>query len=469
MDLGCSCYGPTDVGRDRVSKTPIPSSRMRILIVSGFFPPYAPIAGVRPGKLAKYLLSTGHDVRVLAAKDLPYPQLLPLEIPEAMVSYADWADVNAWPRQLASFLRSDKGSQRAVDKTGARSVATETDQAKDLGKLQRALRRLSVFYTEATNWPDGQIGWLPYALRCGGDLMNHWRPDLIYATVPPLTGLLVAHRLARRFSVPWLAEFRDLWTDHPYYDAPAWRKWIERKQERAIIRSVSGLVTVSDAWRDLLLRKFQKPTITVLNGFDPEDYPADPPPLESPSPGLRILYTGTLYPGRRDPTPLFNAVAQLGERAAQVRMAFYGADSETVFRLADRAGVRPHVDVHDAVPYDVITNLQRRADVLLLLRWNDPSEFGIVPGKLFEYVGARRPILCLGYGEGAVPQIIEARGLGLVSENPTTIARQLSSWLDSKNRREGIPPLPLTAREGLSRTDQFAQLNDFLPRCLGLK
>lgn len=437
--------------------------RMRILIVSGFFPPFAPIAGVRPGKFAKYLLGRGYDVRVLAARDLPYPRLLPLEIPQENVTYTDWIDVNAISKRLARVLRGAQpdGNQKATIAVDERKPGNPANRS-TYKPLHQILRKLSAIYTDATNWPDPQIGWLPYALRDGTKLLNGWRADLIYATAPPLTGLLVAHKLARRFSIPWIAEFRDLWVDHPYYDAPNWRRRFEHAQERAVMRSASGLVTVSDGWRNILQEKFGKPTITILNGFDPDDYPPDTIPSESDRRELTILYTGTLYAGRRDPTPLFRAIACLGERGRRVRALFYGAAPKTVFHLADSAGVRRQVDVHEAVPYDIVTRLQRTADVLLLLRWNDPSESGVVPGKLFEYVGARRPILCFGTDKGTVPEIVRARGLGLVSEDPGRIAEQLGTWLDIKERTGSIPPLPSDARSGLSRIDQFTLLEGFL-------
>lgn len=435
---------------------------MRILIVSGYFPPFAPMSGVRAGKLAKYLLARGHDVRVLCAKNLPYPPLLPLEIPEDNVRYADWLDVNALPKRVASFRNRLRGAPSAGG-AAKKAEAAPAEAKPGTGKsgLALVLDRLRLLYTDITNWPDAQIGWLPYALADGGKLLSEWRADLIYATVPPLTGLLVARRLARRFDIPWIAEFRDLWVDHPYYDAPPWRSWLERIQEARTLAAASALVTVSDPWRDILEARFHKPTLTVLNGFDPDDYPEEPPRVAA-NQELTILYTGTLYPGRRDPTPLFQAVARLGDRARSVRMQFYGADRAAVMQLAEKAGVVGQAEVFAPVGYQRVVELQRAADILLMLRWNDPSELGVVPGKLFEYIGARRPILCLGFDQGAVPDIIRSRDLGVISEDPDVIAKALLRWLDQKCQGGRIAPLPLEARTGLSRSDQFETLERFM-------
>jgi glycosyltransferase involved in cell wall biosynthesis len=431
--------------------------KLRVLLVTGYFPPFAPMSGVRAGKLAKHLLAAGHDVRVLAARDLPFPPLLKAEIPAEKIHYARCADVNALPKRIAA-LRHGTGAHQPAARAPSPGPGAATASPSALGAL---LRKLSTFYTELTNWPDPQIGWLPYAVADGSKLLHEFRADVIYATVPPLTGLLVARRLARRFGIPWVAEFRDLWVDHPYYDAPAWRRPFERWQQNRVLGEAAAIVTVSDEWRDLLQSRFHKPTTTVLNGFDPDDYPADPP-ADTGARELTILYTGTLYPGRRDPTPLFHAVRQLGERGRSIRMHFYGASPADVNELASRAGVGELVEVFAPVGYARVVQLQREADILLLLRWNDPSERGVVPGKLFEYAGARRPILSLGFGEGAVPDIIRARHLGLVSEAPAEIAAALQRWLDEKARTGRVEPLPLAARDGLSRTDQFRKLEEFL-------
>jgi glycosyltransferase involved in cell wall biosynthesis len=439
---------------------------MRILIVSGYFAPFAPMSGVRAGKLAKYLLARGHDVRVLAARDLPYPPLLRLEIPADRVRYAKRFDVNGLPKLLAGLRNKGKAADGTPAGNGADAKASGPQKAQR-SPLGEVLHRLVEVYQDVTNWPDPQIGWLPYAVADGKAMLKEWRADLIYATVPPLTGLLVARRLARKFRIPWIAEFRDLWVDHPYYDEPAWRRPLERMQERRVLRDVGGLVTVSDTWRDLLQSRFRKPTITVLNGFDPDDYPADALPADGSRDALSIVYTGTLYPGRRDPTPLFEAVARLGEKARRIRIKLYGADPATVSSLAEKAGIGSQVEAHAAVTYDRVIALQRAADVLLMLRWNDPSERGIVPGKLFEYVGARRPILCLGYGEGDVPDLMRKRALGLVSEDPAAIAAQLESWLEQKQLHGEVAPLANAARNGLSRGDQFRALEDFMSAVAG--
>ena len=106
--------------------------------------------------------------------------------------------------------------------------------------------------------------------------------------------------------------------------------------------------------------------------------------------------------------------------------------------------------------------LQSKADVLLLLQWNSPSEAGNIPGKLFEYLGARRPILALGYPEGEMARIIQERAAGFFSNDPPAIAERLEAWRQEKRKAGHIAPLPETVRAGFSREAQFGKLEGFL-------
>lgn len=417
---------------------------MRLLIVSYYFPPYNTIGAVRVGKTAAGLARLGHDVRVLTADHLPLPESLPLEIDEQRVTRTRWWDVNR-PVQWAL------GGRHRVAAQGYAVTGRFAALAKPLGRWWRTL----------INYPDGQIGWLPFAMRGGHELLGHWRPDAIFASAMPATSLLVASRLARRHVVPWIAELRDLWTDECGYAQPTWRKALERRLERSVLSSAAGLVTVSQPLADILQSQFARPTAVVLNGYDPLDFASicEMPPRGGP---LRIVYTGMIYEGRRDPEPLLEALARLGEVANGIRVAFYGRYLQTVHNLASRHGVGRLIEVHEPVPYRESLRMQQQADVLLLLLERDPEQRGVFTGKLFEYLGARRPVLAVGPTGNVAADLLVERQAGVVSNDVDAIARQLRAWLAQKQQCGGLPALPATVGAGLTRTEQVAKLDAFL-------
>jgi hypothetical protein len=211
-------------------------------------------------------------------------------------------------------------------------------------------------------------------------------------------------------------------------------------------------------WADLLRERFGKTSLAVLNGFDPDDHATAAAPAARDPGVLEIAYMGGIYPGRRDPSPLFEAISRLGEARQAVRVRFHGTDPAHVRPLAERTGVGSQVEVLPPVPFRQAIALQREADVLLLLRWADESERGVVPGKLFEYIGARRPILCLGLEGGSVAEIIREREAGLVSNDAAVIAEKLRGWIAEKQATGRVAALPAAALAGLSRGEQFAAL-----------
>jgi len=129
--------------------------------------------------------------------------------------------------------------------------------------------------------------------------------------------------------------------------------------------------------------------------------------------------------------------------------------------MADR------VSVHPMVPYRQSIQIQRSADVLLLLQWNDPKEQGNCPAKLFEYLAVLRPILGIGLDNGVPATIIRQRQAGFFSNDPQQIAAQLRHWLTQKQSQGHLPSLPSTVSNGLSRDVQFLRLEQFFLEVCG--
>jgi hypothetical protein len=424
---------------------------MKILLVSYYFAPANTMGALRITRLASFLIRRGHDVRVLTALDPGPPPTLDGDFPDERVLRTAQFDINWLPRRLATWRRAS-GSTPETSDTWA--VADENPRRRGAGMLRGA----STLYTNAINWPDALVGWLPYAWSAGRILFRTWRPDLIYASSPPPTSLLLGKLLAARCGVPWIAEFRDRWSDDPYYAKPAWRQTLEARLEHWLVVSTRAIVTVSEPWAKRYAEAYGKPVLVVLNGFDPDDYARHESKGAVDSPFLEIAYTGGIYRGRRDPTPLFRALALMPEGSRDVRVHFYGTDPEHVLPLARELGLADRALVHPHVPRAQAAAVQQQADVLLLMQWDDPREQGNLPGKLFEYLGARRPILGVGLEDGVPATIIRERAAGCFANDPTQIAAQLAAWLDTKRRLGQVPTLPPEASAGFTRAEQFAAL-----------
>lgn len=291
-------------------------------------------------------------------------------------------------------------------------------------------------------------------------MLENWKPHVICASAMPFTSLLIAYKLSSRYSIPWVADLRDLWVDNHNYKYSGWRRILEEKVEQRILSSAAGLITVSEPLADVLKKKYGRPVSIVLNGFDHNDYPSD---AEMTSPGrtLNMVYTGIIYEGKQDIAPLFQSLANMGSRDS-FRVKLYGRYLQHARRLVAQYDIQSIVEVNEPIPYKEALRAQRQADVLLLLLWNDPREKGVYTGKLFEYIGAGRPILAIGPSDNVAADMILERNLGMVFQDPADISEQLQKWIVQKQVSGAIPPLPLDAGTGLSREEQTRHLERVL-------
>jgi hypothetical protein len=421
---------------------------MKVLIVTFRFPPSNFIGAIRVGKLARYLERGGNQVRVLTT-DISDDRSLPLEIPREHVIYTDYLKRASWVDLVVRPFRRLPAT--------AHSTGREVDRRQATPLIGSALDRLRRHYYGLINFPDLRIDWIKTAVPAGRRLIEGWRPDIIFASAPPFTGLILAGRLSRAFDIPWVADLRDLWADDPYAARPAWRKPIDRVAERLTMRDASALITISPYLARQLKELHRKRVEVVFNGYAEEDFPEIP--VEDGNTGpLTIRYTGSIYRGFRDPSALFAAVAMLEEGLRrEIRVEFFGDSGADVAGLAAAHGIADQVAVHPRVPYRAALALQLQADALLLLQWNDKRDEGSIPAKLFEYLYARRPILSIGYPQGIAAQLIRERGAGLVANAPERIRDQLQTWIEHK-RAGRLKRLDPSVSRGLSRDEQFRKL-----------
>ena len=248
--------------------------------------------------------------------------------------------------------------------------------------------------------------------------------------------------------------------EDPYSDVPALRRWIDRMLEDWCVRPARQVVTVSEPWAEDYVARWGKPVVVAYNGFDPDDYDELAGVVPNSDDRLQILYTGILYPERRDPTPLFKALQKMDDVRDRISVRFYGAKIAQLGPIIEAHGLQDIVSVESRVTFKESLRLQRQADVLLLLQWNNVLEAGNVPGKVFEYFAARRPVLGIGYEHGVPARLLRERNAGLVVNDPDRIADYLRGLLAQKKSAEGIPLLPETGIAGLSRPEQYAGIED---------
>ena len=252
--------------------------------------------------------------------------------------------------------------------------------------------------------------------------------DAILATAPLWFTLSVAARLGERFSIPWVADCRDVAAEHSLgikWNCPwQWRHWLYQAwlihQESKVCRTAAATITVSRHLVDLLASRRIPNVHLVTNGFDPDDYKRI---VKTGSKIFRIVYSGGMM-GGADPTPLFDALdLLLGEQA------FPDNDFEVCFYGKSNASVERYLQGHPCKSIVYIKGLKPRAEVqsitvdaALLLQLAYPNKKGITTSKIFEYLGAARPIIAVPRDGDVIDALLAETGAGVSATTPREIA-----------------------------------------------
>ena len=264
-------------------------------------------------------------------------------------------------------------------------------------------------------YPDLLKGWIPFALAAV-DKIARQNLDIaaIVSTSPPISCHLIGRQAKSMLSCPWIADFRDLWSQN-LGTTNRNLNFLQVRLEKRTLRQADVLVTVSDPWASRLQERYpSKKVCTITNGFDPDDFCSPSPPLAS---DFSITYTGQLYDGQRDPTILFEVLRDLLKeeaiRACDLRVHFYGRPEPWLAALIKTYGLHHVVEMHGQTARKEVLEQQRKSQILLILPWSDPRETGHHSAKLFEYFAAARPVLAVGGSRGVLTQALEETHAGV--------------------------------------------------------
>lgn len=396
---------------------------MKILYIAYHYAPYNCVAAVRSAKVTKYLRQRGHDVQVLTAGDQLLPDDLDVEIQQGKIIYADWININK-PFELLAGGRSE--------------IAKERSYLSSRQKKNTFIKFLVKLYKSMVYFPDSYIGWIPKAKKEAESLFEEWKPDVIYASGGPFSAFILASALHKKYDIPWVAEYRDLWAGGHNYNYGRLRLLLERQLEKWIISSAEEFVTVSDALAKELRSRTDKKVHVITNGYDPDDRQNVNEPTETySSEKLNIVYTGQIYIDNQTLTPLFDALAKNKELRRNVVVHFYGPNlREKIERKYDAekiSQIQKNLNFYGLVSRKRAMQAQEKADLLLLLGWSDENFGGILTGKLFEYLSAKRNILAINSFLDDASKVVEKNNVGHFCSNSEEVAKYLQQKIDFKS------------------------------------
>ncbi|MDQ7040773.1 MAG: glycosyltransferase family 4 protein [Rhodothermus sp.] len=287
--------------------------------------------------------------------------------------------------------------------------------------------------------PDNKIGWLPAAVRTGLRLIREHQIDVLFASAPPATSLLIGALLHRRSGCPLLLDFRDDWLENPRQLFPTrWHRTLHARLEQWTLRQAACITTINAYLQQRLRHRLPAdgPPVHVLpHGFDPADFETIPPEPRTDR-KLRLLYSGVFYDAQQ-PDDFLQALAQWltqqQEARAHVEAVFVGLVPPHTRSLINRLGLHKVVTLRGYLPHHTAIAALKAADVLWLTVGEQPGAAGITTSKLFEYIGTGKPILAL-MPDGEGRKILQAYGAAYlapphdVEAIARTMARLYADW-----------------------------------------
>lgn len=321
-------------------------------------------------------------------------------------------------------------------------------------------------WVEIFEYPDGKKNWYEPAVKAGSVLLENEHFDVILSTSYPPTSHLIANELKKRSGLPWIADLRDLWTQNPYRNRSFIRNFFERRLELKTLNDADILTTISKPLEDDLKKLHKRNEIyTICNGFDPDTQSKD----VSLNNKLNITYTGNLYNGKRDPEKLFQALNELKSDGIDINkfsVDFYGSADGWLRDEIKTYDLENIVNIHGMIPRNNALQRQRESQILLLLTWDNPKEYGTATGKIYEYLAAKRPILSIGSSKGVVKKIIDSTNSGVHLSDINEIKDQIYIFYNEFkiNGKIGYHGLPeeIEKYSQIGMTKKFAHLLDDL-------
>lgn len=381
----------------------------RVLIITYYWPPSGGAGVQRWLKFIKYLRSFGWEPLVYTPENPEYPETdesLFNDIPDGITILKKpiWEPYNAYKRVIG---------RKKEEKINAAFLSEK--------RQNPLLQNLSVWIRGNLFIPDARKFWIKPSIGFLRGYLSKHPVNALVSTGPPHSMHLIAGSLSRQLLLPWLADFRDPWTNIDFYQdlkltSSADRE--HRRLERMVLTEASAVTVISNTMAEDFNRIVSRDYDVITNGFDPEDLNTDS------QPGLdekfTIAHIGTLV-SSRNPITLWEALAQLlpdhPGLASDLKIKLIGKTDHSVTTSLEEYNLTSFVERIQYMPHDQVVKAQRQSQVLLLIINNTPNARMILTGKFFEYLAAKRPILCIGPVDGDAALILNETGAGMISGN----------------------------------------------------
>lgn len=366
----------------------------RALIVTYYWPPAGGPGVQRWLKFVKYFKEFGVEPIVYIPENPNYPLVdenFSAEIP---------SNVEIIKHPIKEPYRFAKFFSKKKTKQMSSGIIPKKDST--------AIEKLMLYVRGNFFIPDARVGWVKPSVKYLSDYLENNDVDVVITTGPPHSLHLIGMQLKKELNVKWIADFRDPWTTIHYHKSLRLNKTSEKKHkalEAAVLNTADVVTVTSPTTKKEFEEITNKPIEVITNGFDITEEVNYNRDLK-----FSISHIGSLL-SERNPKNLWYILAEICKKNTSFKkdleLKFAGAVSDEVKESLSEFNLDENSKFLGYVSHSEALKLQNESQVLLLVEINSAETRAIIPGKLFEYLAAKRPIIALGPNKSDIEAIVD--------------------------------------------------------------
>ena len=395
----------------------------RVLVITYYWPPSGGSGVQRWVKFAKYLPSEGWQPVIYTPEN---PELIAVDKTLGSEIPPEAEIVRTKIVEPYNAYRMLMGKDSSIDiKTFTQDTASGGETGASGGEVnpinaqkKSFKQKISLFIRGNFFIPDPRVMWVGPSVRFLKKYLREHPVDAIVTTGPPQSMHLIGLKLSGATGIPWVADFRDPWTKMFYFKHLGLCSWAEKKHhelERRVLDGATRVVAVSPLVKEDFEKMTGTPVELITNGFDESDFSEE----IVPDGFFNITHTG-LFAADGNPETLWKVLADKCAEDSSfrdaLRLRLVGKTDSAITESIRQAGLGDNLVDLGYRDHRTAVREQKNASLLILPLRKEPEYRAVLPGKLFEYLASRRPILGIGQTDGAMARIIGDTGSGVVCD-----------------------------------------------------
>lgn len=369
--------------------------QQHVLVLAYYFPPMG-LSGVqRVTKFVKYLADVGWNVHVVTTGPTAY-----YAHDETLLEDFEGRSIT-----IHRVVGTEPNSRLAAKGKSTMHMPREF--------VRKLLGRISNFLYV----PDNKKGWMQPAIDMAKEVIAQHPIDVIFVSGPPFSTVMAAERLAHDTGLPFVVDYRDLWLGNQFTSYPTpWHRARNKRLEHSVLTHAGRITVTNRRMKETLISMYPQlgfdDVVILPQGYDPEDYQH----IHAPHHVFRVTYTGIFY-DVITPKYFFKAVRRFLKKYpdAPLELHFAGLLRESNAKRAKKMGLEKYITDHGYLPHRESVALLQRSSVLWMMVGNTKNAHTISSAKLYEYFGARKPILA-SLPQGALRHDTERYGAAIVTD-----------------------------------------------------